>query len=104
MADDFWTKVAAQLKELESATSADDVARILSPERNPYGPEWDGAAGGTIGFFAGSGGDDTVEDALDRAGWRYVWSEASYHYCMKAPDGSSSITYVEGDIYAGDQR
>jgi hypothetical protein len=103
MTDDFWTKVQAQLKELESATSADDVARILSPERNPYGPEWDGAAGGTIGFFAGSGGDDTVAYALGTAGWGYVWSEAPYHYCMRAPN-ESMITYVEGDIYAGDHR
>jgi hypothetical protein len=100
MADEFWAKVAAQLKELESAKGADDVARILSRERNPYGREWDGQAGGTIGFFAGSGGDGTVAGALRTAGWDYVWSAASYHWCMAAPDGSM-ITYVEGDIYAG---
>jgi hypothetical protein len=100
MTDDFWATIRAQLKELETAKNADDVARILAHERNPYGPEWDGAAGGTVGFFAGSGGDNTVANALETAGWDYVWAAASYHYCMKASDGSM-ITYVEGDIYAG---
>lgn len=100
MADMFWIKVAAQLKELEAARNAGDVARILSHDRNPYGPDWDGAAGGTVGFFAGSGGEGTVRESLRASGWSSVWSAAGYHYCMKAPDGSM-ITYVEGDIYAG---
>lgn len=99
MTDTFWTTVRAQLKELEAAKSADDVLRILSTDRNPDGPDVTGAPG----FFAGSGGDDTVADALREAGWKTVWSEASYYYCMKAGDGSM-ITYIEGDIYVGDSR
>jgi hypothetical protein len=101
MSDKFWDTIREQIAELKSARSADDVGRILSHERNPYGHETH--AGGTIGFFAGSGGDDTVDDALDEAGWSYVWSKASYWWCMEAPDGSM-ITYVEGDIYPGDRR
>lgn len=97
--DGFWAAVDQQLTELKSATSADDVLRILSPERNPYGADSCSADG----FFAGSGGDDSVWGSLIEAGWTLVWAEASYHYVMRAPDGSA-ITYVEGDIYRGNQR
>lgn len=36
-------------------------------------------------------------------GWTYVWIEADYYWAMQAPDGSV-ITYVEGDVYRGNQR
>ncbi|MFJ5984449.1 hypothetical protein [Lentzea sp. NPDC092896] len=97
--DGFWEVIGDQLHELESASSAADVVGILSHERNPYGS---GTTGGD-GFFAGSGGDDTVQDALRTAGWEYEWYDARYHFCMRAPDGSL-ITYVEGDIYLGNSR
>jgi len=97
--NDFWAVIDAQLEELRSASSAADVVRILSQDRNPCGPGTSSAPG----FFAGSGGDGTVDDALSDAGWDYVWSQACFHFCMRAPDGSS-ITYVEGDIYLGDHR
>lgn len=101
MSDGFWAVIAAQLKDLESAKSADDVLRVLSYDRTPY-PS--GSPMSTAdGFFAGSGGDGTVDDALDDAGWTYVWSRAAYWWAMQAPDGSV-ITYVEGDIYRGDRR
>ncbi len=91
--DDFWAAIDAQLLALRDATTADDVLRIL-----PVTPMTSGN-----GFFAGSGGDDTVEEALRAAGWTVVWYEAHYHYAMRAPNGDV-ITYVEGDIYRGDQR
>ncbi|MFD4646342.1 hypothetical protein ACFRJ3_34955 [Streptomyces sp. NPDC056696] len=92
MLGNFWEMIDAQLKELESAKSADDVMRILGNE-----------PGAGEAFFSGSGGDKGIDDSLRKAGWRYVWSEANYHFAMKAPDGSS-ITYVEGDIYRGSER
>jgi hypothetical protein len=55
------------------------------------------------GFFAGSGGDESVLGALLSAGWAVAWAEASYHYAVTASDGSA-ITYVEGDIYRGNRR
>lgn len=107
MADTFSAVIANQLNDLKSAKTADDVIRILSAERNPYGSVQhaemiDGAA---QGFFAGSGGDDTVWEALDDAGWTQVWEsdkpgESGIYYTMRAPDGSE-ITYIEGDIYRG---
>ena len=87
----FWDGIAAQLAELRTATTADDVLRILPGE--------DGSADG---FFAGSGGDDTVMEALQAAGWTVTWAKASYYYVMRAPNGDE-ITYVEGDILRGDQ-
>ncbi|MEU2366196.1 hypothetical protein ABZ616_36550 [Streptomyces noursei] len=92
MVDGFWKLIDVQLKELESAKGADDVIRILGSEL---------CVGD--GFFHGSGGDETVYDALLAAGWSFLWSEAEYYYAMQAPDGSA-ITYIEGDIYRGNRR
>ena len=106
MTVDFWGAVKQQLTELRTAASADDVLRILSVDRCPYrleDPNWDGIDGKAEGFFAGSGGDDTLWDALIDAGWETVWSEAAYYYAMRAPNGDV-ITYCEGDIYRGDRH
>lgn len=97
--DGFWEAIEAQLTELKSAKNAEDVVRILSLEREPLGL----ACGSADGFFAGSGGDGSVEGALDEAGWIHVWREAAYYYCMKAPEDGSTVTYVEGDIYVGNR-
>ncbi|MER5889687.1 hypothetical protein ABT160_38170 [Streptomyces sp. NPDC001941] len=61
---------------------------------NSEDPNW--------GFFAGSGGDETVAAALRTAGWEEIWAESSIYYTMRAPDGSM-ITYIEGDIRRGDR-
>ncbi|MFJ5817316.1 hypothetical protein ACIQGT_25980 [Streptomyces sp. NPDC093108] len=92
MLDAFWAVIAAQLMELRSAKNADDVLRILASEGRT-----------APGFFAGSGGDETVSEALHTAGWTTIWAESSYYYTMRAPDGSM-ITYIEGDIYRGDRH
>ncbi|MFF3416804.1 hypothetical protein ACFYW9_19205 [Streptomyces sp. NPDC002698] len=96
--DPFWITVRGQLAELKEAKSAGDVVRILSAERNPY--KHDSIA--ADGFYAGGDGDD-FSDALDEAGWGFLWSKARYWFAMQAPDGSK-VTYVEGDIYKGDRR
>lgn len=87
----FWDDIARQLAELRTATTADDVLRILP-----------GGEGSGEGFFAGSGGDDTVMESLLEAGWSVTWAAASYYWVMRAP-GGDEITYVEGDIFRGDQ-
>lgn len=96
----FWDTVNTQLNELRSAATADDVATILRHARNPYGPDHSSAGDG---FFAGSGGDETVLEALRVAGWRVTWAESAIYYIAQAPDGST-ITYIEGDIYRGERR
>ena len=95
MTSDFWAMIDRQLAAATNAISATRVCEIM-----PTVPDL--SAGGASGFFAGSGGDDRLDDALRAAGWSYRWAEASYHWCMEAPDGST-LTYVEGDLYIGDQ-
>ncbi len=92
---DFWTIIDQQLTWLTRARTADDVLRILATKLNPYN---DPHITSAPGFFAGSGGDRTVQESLTDAGWRVTWAESSIYYTMTAPDGSA-ITYIEGDIY-----
>lgn len=89
--DSFWAAIEAQLEELKSAGTADDVIRILSP------------GGVADGFFAGGGGDGSVESSLSVAGWEHLWRRAEYYWAMRAPNGDV-ITYVEGDVYRGYQK
>ncbi len=91
---DFWAAIDAQLKDLESAENADDVIRILG------GVE---AASSGDAFFGGGGGDGCMWESLDKAGWSFVWFDADYYWCMRAPNGSM-VTYVEGDVYSGNQK
>jgi len=93
---EFWAEVDKQAVALESATSATEVLAITA--KAPGDPN---RANGE-GFYAGDGGD--VYDALTAAGWGVAWLDASYYFCLVAPNGASRITYVEGDIYRGDQR
>jgi hypothetical protein len=86
--DKFWAAIEAQCTELRTAKTADEVIAILDPPSS-------GDA-----FFAGGGGDTSVSECLDEAGWEMIWRNASYHWAMRAPDGSA-ITYVEGDVYKG---
>lgn len=94
MADKFWAAIDAQITELELAKTADEVIEIC----NRYSPPSSGDA-----FFAGSGGDKQVIDALSDAGWRFAWIKATYYWGAYAPIDSdgSAIHYVEGDIYRG---
>lgn len=89
----FWEAIEQQLTELRTAKTADEVIRILGGSEN---------AGSGDAFFAGGGGDGRVSDSLESAGWEFVWRDAWYYYVMAAPNGDM-ITYVEGDVYKGDQ-
>lgn len=89
----FWEDIAAQLNDAQSAKSAKDVLEIF--------PNVDPSMSNAPGFFAGSGGDDSLADALYEAGWKHVKGDSIY-YVMQAPNGDK-ITYIEGDIYEGDQ-
>ncbi|GLY20022.1 hypothetical protein Kisp01_70360 [Kineosporia sp. NBRC 101677] len=100
MSDDFRSVIERQLRELRTARTADEVLSILSRE-TALTLIGDGVAGD--GFFAGSGGDGSVDESLTQAGWHHIWFEAWYHCAMQAPNGDM-ITYVEGDIYRGNTR
>lgn len=89
-ADPFWAAIDAQIRLVRRARSAGDVIAACPPV--------DGLSVGH-GFFAGGGGDDSILANLP-ADWTEVGVRASYHWCMRAPDGSE-LTYVEGDLYVG---
>lgn len=96
--DGFWEAIDSQLAEATKAKSAADVMRIFRTEANPYG---DPGITNAKAFFGGSGGDATLYGALMKAGWTWVKGDDIF-WVMKAPNGDL-ITYVEGDIYEGDQ-
>lgn len=91
----FWEHIDKQLEDLKSATSAEDVFRIC-----PTTPGL--SADAARGFFAGGGGDGEVSVSLEEAGWTMVSYRARYYWVMRAPNGDK-ITYVEGDLYSGNQ-
>jgi hypothetical protein len=93
----FWAVIDGQLEQAATARTAGDVLRIFGTAGNPYG---DPSVSGAPGFFAGSGGDGSLMNALTDAGWTVAWAESGCHWAMRAPDGSG-ITYVEGDLYPG---
>lgn len=98
---DFWTHVDATLDriETEKPTTAEEVIKILHT-----GP--DAEVGGPItqdhGFFAGSGGDRQLISALHTCGWRQTWVDFGFFYVATQVVTGSQLTYIEGDVYAGD--
>lgn len=54
-------------------------------------------------FFAGSGGDEDLADALLEAGWVVVASEASYYYAARHRRTGEELTYIEGDVVRGNR-
>jgi hypothetical protein len=91
--DGFWAHIKGQVDRMASAATADDVIRILGGKCSYSSGE---------AFFAGGDGNE-MYGALFAAGWRIVWFEAPYYWCMSAPD-ASMISYVEGDVYRGDAK
>lgn len=90
--DAFWQHIADQREKLNTAKTVEEVIAILDPPSS-------GDA-----FFAGSGDGDSIAYNLEAAGWRWVWADADYYWVMREPSpGRGLLTYVEGDVYRGDQ-
>lgn len=51
--------------------------------------------------FFPDGADDTLADALEAAGWRVEFREASYVYYAKHSTTSARLSYFEGDLFEG---
>lgn len=94
MADAFWKNVDNSLDRIATATTVDEVIDTL----NDHFEKSSGDA-----FFGGSGGDRQLYETLMAAGWTIVWSEAVYYFAAKDTAGNV-LTYVEGDVYRGDQK
>lgn len=96
VADDFWSEIDDQIARISQATSAQQVVDILNDPKyvaiQAQGIDYSGDA-----FFAGSGGDSSMIEALRAAGWQVTNFEGGYYFEAYAPDGSG-LTYTEGDV------
>jgi hypothetical protein len=94
---DFWQNIDTQLDTIQALgiDTFEGIADIL-----PGGNDLSAAPA----FFGGSGGDRSLFSALYEAGWIRTWIEADYYYVAWHPTTGSVLTYIEGDIYPGDQR
>ncbi len=84
----FWTGIGDQLASIREQRPA-TVAEIIT------------ILGGSAGeaFFAGSGGDEQLSEALQAAGWQLWGIQAPYYYTATHPATGESLTYIEGDVY-----
>ncbi|AGB27063.1 hypothetical protein Mycsm_06962 (plasmid) [Mycobacterium sp. JS623] len=86
----FWERVDKALSDARVARTADELIVALN--------RWHETSSGDA-FFAGSGGDNQLVEALDRSIWRVSHIESDYHWTAVSGVDGSSIEYVEGDVY-----
>lgn len=101
---DFWTSIdnALDIIASDKPQTFDAVRDILHTHGDPEHPQPCTAnKRADHAFFAGSGGDKPLRVSLNVAGWRTVWSEASYYYVMMHPVTGDFLSYVEGDVQSG---
>lgn len=109
--NDFWDNINAQLDRIE-AEKPDTFAGVrdilMDPQYSAVVDDVNLNGSRTFterhAFFAGSGGDRSLYEALYRAGWHMVWAEASYYYVVRHNASHAFLTYIEGDVYEGDAR
>lgn len=98
--DPYWTAHAATLARIR--TEKPTTFAALKAIVDQFHPDM-----GDIPFsgdtFFPSGGEDTIADALYDAGWRLRFVEGDYYYRAHHPDTRDTLTYIEGDLYAGHQ-
>ncbi|MEB3023365.1 MULTISPECIES: Clp protease/crotonase-like domain-containing protein [Mycolicibacter] len=89
----FWEEIKQVLAEAAQAKTADELIAAVRK-----GPNQDSGSGDA--FFAGSGGDDQLVEALYDAGpWSITWREGDYHWRATSSVDGSVIEYIEGDVY-----
>lgn len=92
--NDFWRNVDECVAAVRTAPTVEAVIDVLNAHFSP-------SAGDA--FYGGSGGTDLYAVIADAPGWSIVWSEADYFFVARDAQGGL-LTYVEGDVYRGDQR
>ncbi len=91
MADQFWDEIRRVLTSVAHATTADELIAVVAT-----GP--DQTSGSGDAFFAGSGGDDQLLDALDTNVWTVFDVKARYWWKARSTKDNSAIEYIEGDV------
>lgn len=92
-ADDYWTNYDACLDRVLAGLTADELIRTC----NEHYAKSVGNA-----FFPGGGNRDMLGTLME-SGWSTVWVRAEYYFAAKDRNGDA-VTYVEGDLYRGNQR
>lgn len=107
---DFWGQIDHQLERIK-VEKPDDFTEVRTILLDPAYTEVqreihrNGARAFSIdrAFFAGSGGDATIASALQAAGWELLRYQAPYYYARQNTRTGHVLTYIEGDLVAGDQ-
>lgn len=104
----FWGQIENQLQRLRSASTFNEVHRVLlDPAYDQVQKDIHLNGARTFdadsAFFAGSGGEESLQEALYDAGWGLVTAKASYYYAMRHPTTGETLTYLEGDVERGDR-
>jgi len=87
---DAYDRTLTRISE-EQPQSMGDLKKILDEFEPPSSGE---------AFFPG-GADETLADALDRAGWSISYGEGDYVWVGTSRTGEM-VSHVEGDLYRGD--
>ena len=87
----FWDGVNKALAAAKNAKTADELIAAVR-----LGP--DQGAGCGDAFFAGSGGNDQLVEALDDDHWDIDWIEGDYHWTATSNVDGSVVEYTEGDL------
>ena len=91
MPDQFWDEIRRVLTEAAQAKTADELIAVVAT-----GPDQE--SGSEDAFFAGSGGDDQLLDALDESVWSVFDVKARFWWKARSLRDDSVIEYIEGDV------
>lgn len=94
MSDQFWEHIDTVLRAAASTSTVDQLVLALK-----IGPDQDSRDLGAAAFFAGSGGEKQLADALDGSRWDVSFVEGDYHWKAVSKTDGSVIEYIEGDVY-----
>lgn len=90
MSAGYFAVIDRQAEFLRTATTVDEVLTICP--RPPLGI--------AHGWWGGDG--DEMLGVLYAAGWRSHRYGATYLWVVREPSGDGLLSYVEGDLYRGD--
>lgn len=91
MSDQFWDEIRRVLDAAAQAKTADELVAVVAT-----GPDQE--SGSEDAFFAGSGGEDQLLDALDTSLWSVFDVKAQYWWKARSRRDDSVIEYIEGDV------
>lgn len=96
LTDPFWAAVASSLERAANASTAAELVDAVYS-----GPDQGSGDSTASAFFAGSGGDDQLVEALSQD-WTVKYITGPLHWTARSRVDGSVVVYIEGDLYAAD--